>query len=71
MGTWDVTDQARMGSLRTLLGGLLIIAGLGPAIRGTLTGPGGTSDTAVRAALLLIPMPLIGAFLLWRRQQVG
>jgi len=68
---WDVTDQARMADLRARLAGWLILAGALPAIRGALTGPAGTSTSAIHAAMLLTPMPVIGAVLLWRRGRVG
>jgi len=67
---WDVTDRARMADLRARLAGWLIVAGAAPAVRGAVTGPAGASRAAVAAVVVLAPMPVIGALLLWRRGRV-
>lgn len=68
---WDITDHARMADLRARLAGWIILAGSVPAVRGVLTGHAAGTALAIREALLLAPMPLVGAFLLWRRGRVG
>lgn len=68
---WDITDHARMADLRARLAGAVILAGSVPAVRGILTDRAGDAAAIPGEALLLVPMPLVGAFLLWRRGRVG
>ena len=71
-GQWDLTDVTRMAQLRARLAGLVILIGIGPAVRGALIGPAGAGAPAVRTALLLLsPMPVVAVLLLRRGRRIG
>ena len=69
---WDITDRVRMAVLRSRLAGWMIVLGTVPAVRGTTSGSSAaSSENMHQAVAMLVLMPAVGVFLVWRGRRVA